>query len=152
MSQDHQGRRAHQVSQDGQDPQVNQEYLDSLDPKVNQVLQELDHQDNLDPRYRAQPLKFQKSEKIKSANLSNSLCVSHRVNQASQGSQEPQDSRELQDHPVSQVYQDHQVPKGTLASQDSKVIQKPSSEKILKKVTRAGDTAEVHTVYNDFHV
>ncbi len=46
---------------------------------------------------------------------------SHRVNQANQGSQEVQDSKELQDHLVSQVYQEDQVPKATPASQDSKV-------------------------------
>lgn len=43
------------------------------------------------------------------------------MNQASQGSQEVQDLKELQDHLVSQVYQEGQVPKATLACQDSKV-------------------------------
>lgn len=46
---------------------------------------------------------------------------SHRVNQASQGSQEVQDLKELQDHLVSLVDQEDQVPKATLACQDSKV-------------------------------
>lgn len=47
--------------------------------------------------------------------------MSHRVNLASQGSQEVQDLKELQDLLVSQVYQGGLVPKVTLAFQDSKV-------------------------------
>lgn len=47
--------------------------------------------------------------------------VSRRVSQVNQGSQEVQDRKEVQDHPVSQVYQEDRVPKATPASQDSKV-------------------------------
>lgn len=46
------------------------------------------------------------------------------MNQASQGSQVLQDRKELQDHPVSQVYREGQGPKATPASQDSKVNMK----------------------------
>lgn len=45
-----------------------------------------------------------------------------RVSQVNQGSQEVQDRKEVQDHPVSQVYQEDRVPKATPASQDSKVL------------------------------
>ncbi len=65
MTQDRQGRRVYQVSQVGMESQDSQEDLVSLEPKVNQVLLELDHPDNLDPRYRTQPMKFPTSENFK---------------------------------------------------------------------------------------
>lgn len=48
--------------------------------------------------------------------------MSHRVNLASQDSQEIQDLKELQDLLVFQVYQEGPVSKVTLVFQDSKVI------------------------------
>lgn len=92
--QDRKDRRVYQVGQVGEEPRDSQEDLVSQEPKVNQALLESDHPDHLDPR----------------------------VNQVSQGSQEVQDLKEPQDHPVSQVYQECQVPKATPDSQDSKVL------------------------------
>lgn len=94
VSQDHQGRRVSQVSQVGLGLRDSREDLVSLEPKVIQALLESDHPDYLEAR----------------------------VNQVSQGSQEIQDLKERQDHPVSQVYQEGQVIKETPDSQDSKVL------------------------------
>lgn len=109
--QDRQGRRVCQVRQVGQDPPDSQEDLVSLELKVNQALLELDHQGSPDPR----------------------------VNQASQGSQEVQDLKEVQEHPVFQVYQEDQVPKATLDSQDSKVL--PAS--LVPRVSMVGLVPQV---------
>lgn len=110
-SQDHQGRRVSQVSLVDQEAQDSRDHLVSPEPKVNQVLQESDHLDQPDSR----------------------------VSQASQDSQEVQDLKEPQDHPGSQVYQEDQVLKATLASQDSKAP--PVS--LAPKVSTVGPVPQV---------
>lgn len=49
-------RRVYLVSQDGQDPQDNQDHLVIPELKVIQALQEWDHQEYLDLRYRTQQM------------------------------------------------------------------------------------------------
>lgn len=92
--QDHQARRVYQVSQVGLDLRDSQEDLVSLEPKVNQALLVLDLLDRVEPR----------------------------ENQASQGSQEVRDLKEVQEDLVSQVYQEGLDTKVILVCQDSKVL------------------------------
>lgn len=68
ISQDRLGRRVYQVSQVGLEPRDSQEDLVSPEPRANPAPLELDHLDNLDPRYKdTHPLKFLTLEKPHSA-------------------------------------------------------------------------------------